>query len=105
MADHESFAVISPSSEEAVIWQYFVDGYKYNDSYTQVFKISPWDKFDIGSITKAAENNGIEKTRGGITKFTRRCSRSNCCKSVFKCCAYIPHQVFRGIICADQPHT
>ena len=47
------------------------------------FKISPWDKFDIGSITKAAESNGIEKTRGGITKFTRRCSRSNCCKSVF----------------------
>ena len=31
MADHESFAVISPSSEEAVIRQYFVDGYKYND--------------------------------------------------------------------------
>ena len=78
MADHESFAVISPSSEEAVIRQYFVDGYKYND-------IRKYLKFRHGiSLTsKAAENNGIEKTRGGITKFTRRCSRSNCCKSVF----------------------
>ena len=31
MADHESFVLISPSSEEAVIRQYFLDGYKYDD--------------------------------------------------------------------------
>ena len=82
MADHESFAVISPSSEEAVIQQYFVDGYKYND-IRKFLKFRHGISLTSDPITKAAENNGIEKTRGGITKFTRRCSRSNCCKSVF----------------------